>query len=129
MGRSARNAILALSQGAKLGGFAHNTGEGGISPYHLEGGADLIWQVGTGYFGCRTDNGDFCPKLFEEKSKQPNVKMIELKLSQGAKPGHGGILPAAKTDAGDRQDPSRPARPRRQLTSRTPRLFHADWVA
>lgn len=90
------NAILALSQGAKMGGFAHNTGEGGISKYHLEGGGDLIWQIGTGYFGCRLSNGRFCRDLFREHATLANVKMIEVKLSQGAKPGHGGILPAAK---------------------------------
>lgn len=95
-GSLSANAILALSQGAKMGGFAHNTGEGGISPYHLEGGGDLIWQIGTGYFGCRLQNGKFCKDLFRENAGQANVKMIELKLSQGAKPGHGGILPAAK---------------------------------
>ncbi len=90
------NAIRALSQGAKEGGFAHNTGEGGISPHHLAGGADLIWQIGTGYFGCRDAQGNFDPELFKQKAATPSVKMIELKLSQGAKPGHGGILPAAK---------------------------------
>ncbi len=95
-GSLSRNAVLALSRGAKLGNFAHNTGEGGISSYHLEGGADLIWQIGTGYFGCRTVDGGFDPDAFAEQAGHPNVKMIELKLSQGAKPGHGGILPAAK---------------------------------
>lgn len=95
-GSLSRNAILALSRGAKMGKFAHNTGEGGLSPYHLEGGGDLIWQIGTGYFGCRDESGKFSPKLFAEKAAIPNVKMIEIKLSQGAKPGHGGILPAAK---------------------------------
>jgi glutamate synthase domain-containing protein 2 len=94
-GALSRNAIMALNRGAKLGEFAHNTGEGGLSPYHLEGG-DVIWQVGTGYFGCRDDAGNFDDALFAEKAKTPSVKMIELKLSQGAKPGHGGILPAAK---------------------------------
>ncbi len=89
-------AVLALSKGAKLGGFAHNTGEGAISSYHLEGGADLIWQIGTGYFGCRTPEGKFNPDAFAKKATLPNVKMVEIKLSQGAKPGHGGILPAAK---------------------------------
>jgi glutamate synthase domain-containing protein 2 len=98
-GSLSKNAILALSQGAKMGGFAHNTGEGGLSPYHLEGGADLIWQIGTGYFGCRLENGRFCPDLFQQNATHSNVKMIELKLSQGAKPGHGGILPAAKVTA------------------------------
>lgn len=95
-GSMSKNAILALNKGAKKGNFAHNTGEGGISPYHLQGGGDLIWQVGTGYFGCRTPEGSFCPDTFAEKATLPNVKMIEIKLSQGAKPGHGGILPAAK---------------------------------
>jgi len=95
-GALSQNAVLALNKGAKLGGFAHNTGEGGISPYHLEGGGDLIWQVGTGYFGCRTQDGNFCPDTFKKNVLQENVKMIEIKLSQGAKPGHGGILPAAK---------------------------------
>ncbi len=95
-GSLSRNAILALNGGAKLGGFAHNTGEGGISPYHLENGGDLIWQIGTGYFGCRDDNGGFNPELFKTNSNLKNVKMIEIKISQGAKPGHGGILPASK---------------------------------
>ena len=95
-GSLSKNAIMALNRGAKLGGFAHNTGEGGLSPYHLEGGGDIVWQIGTGYFGCRNANGGFDPELFKKKAAHPNVKMIEIKLSQGAKPGHGGILPAAK---------------------------------
>lgn len=90
------NAILALNGGAKDGNFAHNTGEGGISPYHLEPGGDLIWQIGTGYFGCRTHDGEFDPELFKKNAGLPQVKMIELKLSQGAKPGHGGILSGKK---------------------------------
>lgn len=94
-GALSSNAVMALNEGAKMGNFAHNTGEGGISSYHKMGG-DLIWQIGTGYFGCRTEDGCFCPKQFEEKSKMDQVKMIEIKISQGAKPGHGGILPAAK---------------------------------
>jgi glutamate synthase domain-containing protein 2 len=98
-GALSRNAIRALNRGARQGGFAHNTGEGGISPYHLEGGADLIWQVGTGYFGCRREDGGFHRELFQEKARREQVKMIELKLSQGAKPGHGGILPRAKLTA------------------------------
>ena len=89
-------AIRALNRGAGEGGFYHNTGEGGLSPYHLENGGDLVWQIGTGYFGCRRENGRFDAALFTEKSGMPSVKMIELKLSQGAKPGHGGILPGAK---------------------------------
>jgi len=95
-GALSRNAILALNRGAKLGGFYHNTGEGGLSPHHLEGGGDLCWQIGTGYFGCRDQQGDFEAALFAEKAKNPQIKLIEIKLSQGAKPGHGGILPAAK---------------------------------
>jgi glutamate synthase domain-containing protein 2 len=90
------NAILALNKGAKMGGFAHDTGEGSISRYHREGGGDLIWEIGSGYFGCRTPDGAFDPDRFEAQSADPQVKMIEVKLSQGAKPGHGGVLPAAK---------------------------------
>lgn len=89
-------AIHSLSAGARAGGFAHNTGEGGVSPYHLEGGGDLIWQIGTGYFGCRSANGNFDSVAFAERVAHSNIKMVEIKLSQGAKPGHGGILPAAK---------------------------------
>jgi len=88
-------AVMALNQGAKMGHFAHNTGEGGASPYHFQGG-DLIWQIGTGYFGCRTPDGNFCEKTFKETAQREEIKMIEIKISQGAKPGHGGILPAAK---------------------------------
>ncbi len=98
-GSLSKNAILAFSGGAKLGGFAHNTGEGGLSPYHIEGGGDLIWQIGTGYFSCRDEHGRFSAEKFKEKAALPNVKMVEIKLSQGAKPGHGGILPAAKVTA------------------------------
>jgi glutamate synthase domain-containing protein 2 len=94
-GALSKTAIEALNRGAKLGGFAHNTGEGGISEHHLKGG-DLIWQIGTGYFGCRDESGNFHPMAFRKNALRPEVKMIELKLSQGAKPGHGGILPAAK---------------------------------
>ena len=95
-GALSENAVLAMNKGAKIGGFAHNTGEGGISPYHKKHGGDLIWQVGTGYFGCRTESGNFCPDTFQKNSIIDAVKMIEIKLSQGAKPGHGGILPASK---------------------------------
>ncbi len=95
-GSLSKNAILALNKGAKLGEFAHNTGEGGLSPYHLEYGGDIVWQIGTGYFGCRNESGGFDAGLFREKARLDAVKMIEIKLSQGAKPGHGGILPAAK---------------------------------
>lgn len=95
-GSLSKNAVMALNGGAKIGGFAHNTGEGGVSPYHLQMDGDLIYQVGTGYFGCRADDGGFDPAAFKETVASPNIKMIELKLSQGAKPGHGGILPAKK---------------------------------
>ena len=95
-GSLSRNAVLALNGGARIGGFAHNTGEGGLSPWHLEPGGDLIWQIGTGYFSCRTKDGRFSLDEFTGRATLPNVKMIEIKLSQGAKPGHGGILPAAK---------------------------------
>lgn len=94
-GALSRTAITSLNKGAYIGNFAHNTGEGGISEYHLQGG-DLIWQIGTGYFGCRTHQGNFSETLFARNATLPQVKMIELKLSQGAKPGHGGILPALK---------------------------------
>lgn len=90
------NAVLALNGAAAAGGFYHNTGEGGLSPVHFQRGGDLVWQIGTGYFGCRDINGDFDPVEFKNKAAIPQVKMIELKISQGAKPGHGGILPAGK---------------------------------
>ena len=95
-GALSKNAILALNKGAKTGGFYHNTGEGGLSPYHLEYGADIVWQIGTAYFGCRNEQGGFDADQFAEKARHDSVKMIEIKLSQGAKPGHGGILPAVK---------------------------------
>lgn len=90
------NAIEALNGGAARGGFAHDTGEGGISPYHLKGGGDLIWEIGSGYFGCRDANGRFDPAQFAQKAALPSVKAISVKLSQGAKPGLGGVLPGAK---------------------------------
>lgn len=95
-GSLSQNAVLAMNKGAKLGNFAQNTGEGGLSPYHLENGGDVIWQIGTGYFGARDLDGNFSPENFRQNALKPSVKMIELKLSQGAKPGHGGILPAKK---------------------------------
>ncbi|MFT6040364.1 MAG: glutamate synthase domain-containing protein 2, partial [Gammaproteobacteria bacterium] len=98
-GALSKNAIQALNGGAKEGNFFHNTGEGSISPHHLESGGDLVWQIGTGYFGCRDTNGEFSAKAFQTKSRQQQVKMIEIKLSQGAKPGHGGILPKEKINA------------------------------
>ncbi len=98
-GALSKNAILALNGGAKDGNFYHNTGEGSISPYHLEAGGDLVWQIGTGYFGCRDADGQFSAEAFRSRSRLPQVKMIEIKLSQGAKPGHGGILPKEKINA------------------------------
>lgn len=95
-GAVSANAIMAFNLGAKLGGFAHNTGEGSISKYHRQHGGDIIWQVATGYFGCRTPDGHFDETLFEKQAVDPQVKMIQIKLSQGAKPGHGGVLPKAK---------------------------------
>ena len=95
-GAVSANAIMAFNLGAKLGGFAHNTGEGSISKYHRRHGGDIVWQVATGYFGCRTKDGAFDPDLFRKQATDPQVKMIQIKLSQGAKPGHGGVLPKAK---------------------------------
>ena len=95
-GALSSHAVLALNRSAQAGGFAHNTGEGGISPYHLEPGGDLIWQIGTGYFGCRTPEGRFDPDRFTDQAAHDAVRMIEVKLSQGAKPGHGGVLPGPK---------------------------------
>jgi len=98
-GAMSANAIRALNRGAQLGGFAHDTGEGSISPYHREFGGDLIWELGSGYFGCRDARGQFDAARFTEQAQTAQVKMIEIKLSQGAKPGHGGILPGAKVTA------------------------------
>lgn len=95
-GSLSANAIRALNKGAKQGNFSHDTGEGSISPYHLEFGGDLVWELGSAYFGCRTAQGQFDPEKFARQAALPNVKMIEIKLSQGAKPGHGGILPKEK---------------------------------
>lgn len=95
-GSISANAVRSLNKGARIGGFGHVTGEGGFSPYHQEHGGDIIWQIGTGYFGCRMADGTFSPERFAETSASPQIKMIEVKLSQGAKPGLGGILPAAK---------------------------------
>jgi len=98
-GALSANAILALNQGARRGGFAHDTGEGSISVHHRVHGGDLVWEIGSGYFGCRNDDGSFNAEKFAENARDPQVKMIELKLSQGAKPGHGGVLPGAKVTA------------------------------
>lgn len=95
-GSLSKTAVESLNGGAEIGKFAHNTGEGGISPYHTKHGGDLIYQIGTGYFGSRSKDGNFSPVEFQKRCALPQVRMIELKLSQGAKPGHGGILPAKK---------------------------------
>lgn len=98
-GSLSKTAIKALNLGSKIGNFYHNTGEGGVSPYHLKHGGDLCWQIGTGYFGCRTKDGKFNPEMFKETAIRQEVKLIEIKLSQGAKPGHGGMLPGSKVNA------------------------------
>jgi glutamate synthase domain-containing protein 2 len=95
-GALSANAIQALNLGAKMGGFAHDTGEGSISRHHRAHGGDLIWEIGSGYFGCRDEQGHFSPEHFVENVRSPQVKMVEIKLSQGAKPGHGGVLPGPK---------------------------------
>ncbi|MCH7815442.1 MAG: FMN-binding glutamate synthase family protein [Proteobacteria bacterium] len=95
-GALSSTAIAALNRGAMLGNFAHNTGEGGLSNYHLEHGGDIIWQIGTGYFGCRYPDGSFDDSAFADRANLEVVKMIEIKISQGAKPSHGGVLPGAK---------------------------------
>jgi glutamate synthase domain-containing protein 2 len=98
-GALSANAIRALNKGAKMGGFAHDTGEGSVSIYHKEYGGDLIWELGSGYFGCRNNDGTFSPEKFAAQAADPQIKMIEIKLSQGAKPGHGGVLPGPKVSA------------------------------
>ena len=95
-GALSANAIRALNAGAKKGHFAHDTGEGSISVHHRANGGDLIWEKGSGYFGCRNEDGTFNADKFTENALDPQVKMIEIKLSQGAKPGHGGVLPGPK---------------------------------
>ncbi|MES0808005.1 FMN-binding glutamate synthase family protein [Roseibium sp. SCPC15] len=95
-GSLSANAILALNKGAKAGNFYHDTGEGSVSRYHREGGGDLVWELGSGYFGCRAADGSFDPEKFEKQAANPQIKMIEIKMSQGAKPGHGGVLPGSK---------------------------------
>ncbi len=98
-GALSSHAVLAMNKGAALGGFAQDTGEGGLTPYHLRHGADVIWEIGSGYFGCRTREGRFDDEDFRGKAANPRVRMIEIKISQGAKPSHGGLLPAAKVSA------------------------------
>ncbi|MEG2578895.1 MAG: FMN-binding glutamate synthase family protein, partial [Glutamicibacter sp.] len=98
-GSLSANAVLAMNKGAAMGEFVHETGEGGLTKYHLEYGADLFWEIGSGYFGCRTEQGRFNPETFAAKANHERVKGITIKLSQGAKPGLGGVLPAAKVTA------------------------------
>jgi glutamate synthase domain-containing protein 2 len=98
-GALSANAVRALNLGARLGGFAHDTGEGGLSAYHREHGGDIIWEIGSGYFGCRQADGGFSPERFAATAGLEQVRMVEIKLSQGAKPGHGGVLPGAKVSA------------------------------
>lgn len=98
-GSISKAAVSALSRGAVLSGCYVNTGEGGVSPYHFEGNCDLVWQIGTAYFGCRDDKGYFSESCFKQVAEDPRIKMVEIKISQGAKPGHGGILPGVKVNA------------------------------
>jgi glutamate synthase domain-containing protein 2 len=95
-GALSKNAIMALNKGAKLGGFAHDTGEGGQTKYHLKHSGDLVWEIGSGYFGCRTRDGNFDLEIFRKKAVNERVKCVPIKLSQGAKPGLGGVIPGAK---------------------------------
>ncbi len=117
------NAIRALNKGAKAGNFAHDTGEGGLSPYHRENGGDLIWEIGSGYFGARHPDGTFSPEHFAATAILDQVKMVELKISQGAKPGHGGVLPAAKVSAEIAANPRRADGLRLHLAGRAIRCF------
>ncbi|TAN26058.1 MAG: FMN-binding glutamate synthase family protein [Castellaniella sp.] len=98
-GALSANAVMALNKGAALGRFAHDTGEGGVSAYHLKHGGDLIWNIGSGYFGCRNEDGSFSEARFADMARRDSIRMIEIKLSQGAKPGHGGVLPGPKVTA------------------------------
>jgi len=110
-GALSSNAILALNGGARLGGFAHDTGEGGLTKYHLQNGGDLIWEIGSGYFGARIKDGRFDPQMFREKAAHENVKCVSVKLSQGAKPGIGGVLPGQRLLSGGRQRHTADRRP------------------
>ncbi len=120
------NAIQALNKGAAMGGFAHDTGEGGFSVHHAKFGGDIIWEIGSGYFGARNLNGKFAPDRFAETAAHHQIKMIELKLSQGAKPGHGGVLPAAKVSAEIAAARGVAARRRLRLAGPPFRLLDAD---
>ena len=128
-GSLSANAIRALNAGAKRGGFYHDTGEGSISQYHRENGGDLVWEIGSGYFGCRDDDGKFSEERFVANALDPQVKMIEIKLSQGAKPGQGGILPAAKVVAGDFRGAPCPDRRRLRVAGQAQRLLHPEGAA
>ena len=119
------NAVRALNAGAKKGGFAHDTGEGGVSPYHRENGGDIIWEIGSGYFGCRNRDGSFNPEEFARVAADDQIKMVELKVSQGAKPGHGGVLPAAKVSEEISQDQGRGDGRGLHLAGLSPGVFDA----
>ena len=123
-GALSANAIRALNIGAAKGGFAHDTGEGGLTAYHLEGGGDLVWEIGSGYFGTRTADGEFDPRQFAEKAAHDSVKAISIKLSQGAKPGIGGVLPAAKVSAEIARCPGCPRRREMREPTRPLRVLH-----
>ncbi len=110
-----------------MGSFAHDTGEGGFSPYHRENGGDIVWEIGCGYFGCRNQDGSFSPERFAENAAEPQIKMIEIKLSQGAKPGHGGVLPAAKVTPRDRRASAACRGPRLRLARPAIQLFRPRW--
>ncbi len=110
-GALSANAVMALNKGAAIGRFAHDTGEGGVSRYHLEHGGDLIWNIGSGYFGCRNQDGSFSEERYADMARRDSIRMIEIKLSQGAKPGHGGILPAPEGHARNRRRARRAGRP------------------
>ena len=128
-GALSANAILALNEGAKRGSFFHDTGEGSISRYHREHGGDLVWEIGSGYFGCRNAEGRFDEAKFAENARSDQVKMIEIKLSQGAKPGHGGVLPGAKVTPRDRRGARRAGRRRLHLAGTAFGVFDADRTA
>lgn len=123
-GSLSANAVLALNTGAQLGGFAHDTGEGGLSEYHLRPGGDLVWEIGTGYFGCRTDDGDFDERQFAEKAAHQQVKCVSLKISQAPSPASEEVLPGAKVNAEIAAVRGVPQGGDRHLAALPPRLLH-----
>ena len=122
-------AIMAMNKGAKMGNFAQDTGEGGLSAFHLKFGADIIWEIGSGYFGCRTMDGKFDPDHFKDKARKAEVRMIEIKLSQGAKPGHGGMLPGGKGQRRDCQDARSRSAQGLPVACKTLAVQHTAWPA